>query len=113
LSDISPGGIALLRTFGDSPFSQQFPDVGLKIYTVENIEHGMRLVRNGRVDYSLADDDLLARNDNAEQLEFSTTLLDSVQVGIFVNLNCQYANQLIQHSEEALARAEQELSASQ
>ncbi|QYK04067.1 hypothetical protein [Shewanella zhangzhouensis] len=95
LSELGGGTIALLRSKVDGSFIQQFIDAGLTIEFVSDISTGLRMLSKGRVDYAFGDSDALSvltlPKAMREDLQFSSTHLMEVPVGVFVNPMCPEA----------------------
>ncbi len=72
-----------------SAFAQQFTDAGFDVVFVENILTGIRLVKMGRVDYSLSDNLSFAQQ-NDEELQFSKSSLVVTPVTLYLNPNCNF-----------------------
>ncbi|ABM00600.1 hypothetical protein SHAM105786_13570 [Shewanella amazonensis] len=95
LSELGGGKIALLRSRVDGGFLQQFTDAGLTIEFVSDVATGLRMLNKGRVDYAFGDSDAISvltlPKAMRENLQFSSTHLMEVPVGVFVNPMCPEA----------------------
>ena len=96
LSDLAGSRVAFLRGFSRDGLGFKFNQAGITLFDVETIRQGLQLLLKQRVDYAFADNisgpmlfsDLGV---DAKDYQFSTTLLGSIPVGIWLNLGCDEA----------------------
>ncbi|MGH1374384.1 MAG: hypothetical protein ACRBBW_20270 [Cellvibrionaceae bacterium] len=92
LSEFKGSSMAILRFVLEGPYFKRFTDAGINIVEVGSLQQSYKLVLSGRVDYAVGDmDSMHYALDNIiteKELQFSDTLLRSVDVGVFVHPNC-------------------------
>ncbi|QDF74666.1 MULTISPECIES: amino acid ABC transporter substrate-binding protein [Shewanella] len=96
LSDLAGSRIAFLRGFSRDGLGLKFNQAGITLFNVETIRQGLQLLLKQRVDYAFADNIsgpmlFSELGVDAKDYQFSSTLLDSTPVGIWLNLGCDEA----------------------
>lgn len=90
LEELKPYLIGLLRTNHNSQFIKSFTDAGIKIFYLESVETGIKMVLSDRVDYAMIDNitfDSL-ESETKRQLQFSNTHLLETQITLYINNKC-------------------------
>lgn len=103
LSELSGKKVAYFRgSLKPSGMGQAMLDANMSIFDVETIKQGVQLLIKGRVDYAFADNistkAIFEQLDiDAQEYQFSETLLKDVQIGIWLNLECATARKAYQY----------------
>lgn len=85
------GKAAFLRSRSKSGIHKIVKDSNLEIYSVENVEQGIRMLLAGRVDYAFGDNTTLNTFEDKydrNKLQFSETVLLEGPVGFYYNTRC-------------------------
>lgn len=102
LSELGGGKVALLRSKVEGSFLQQFLNAGLIVEFVGDVSIGLKMLSKGRVDYAFGDSDALnvisLPKEMRDGLQFSSSHIIDVQVGIFLNPICIEAIDIINKS---------------
>jgi polar amino acid transport system substrate-binding protein len=90
LEELKPYLIGLLRTNHNSQFVKSFTDAGIKIFYMESVETGIKMVLSDRVDYAMIDNITFDSLDSEtkRQLQFSNTHLLETQITLYINNKC-------------------------
>jgi len=77
--------------------ADQLRDAGAILVSMNDVDHGLKLLAHGRVDYVAADAEYLDTADlaNDTPVEASETLFASYEYGIFINPLCEEAQTLL------------------
>ena len=101
LSELKGAEVAFIRTLDRDGIGLEMLNAGLKLFDVNDVKQGIKLLIKGRVDYAFADQVsgeyiFQSLGEDMSKYQFSLSFIKAFPAGIWLNLSCPNAKDLHQ-----------------